>query len=210
MNTLMPQQDLVILTADRSTEFALQGILGRPRSLGTRQITVKFYNHPEKDPGCFVSGHDFLRPFINQFNHALVIFDREGCGQESYSREDLEEQVAGKLSQAGWGGERGRAIVIDPELEMWIWSDSPHVDKVLGWNGHQPDLKAWLTAQGFLTDACAKPGRPKEALHAALRHVRKPLSPAIFSAIAEEVSLVRCSDPSFLKLKTVLKAWFPG
>lgn len=204
-----PQQDLVILTADRSTEFAITGVIGRGRSLGIRPITFRFFNHPEKDPGCCLAGHDFLRPFTNHFQHALVVFDQEGCGQERRPREDLEAEVAERLSRAGWEG-RAQAVVIDPELEMWVWSDSPQVDRVLGWHDRQPDLRSWLLEQGFLDRHGMKPLRPKEAFQAALRHVRRPLSPALFSALAEQVSLDRCADTSFLKLKATLQSWFTG
>lgn len=208
MTTGLPQQDLVILTADRSTEFALTGIIGRGRSLGIRPITCQFYNHPEKDPGCCLTGHDFLRPFANHFQHALVVFDREGCGQEQHVRENLEAEVAERLYRAGWEG-RAQAVVIDPELEMWVWSDSPQVDRILGWHDRQPDLRSWLVEQDFLDRPGMKPPRPKEAFQAALRYVRRPLSPALFSALAEKVSLDRCTDNSFLKLKETLQVWFP-
>jgi hypothetical protein len=208
MTAAVPQQDLVILTADRSTEFAITGMLGRARSLGIRQITFRCFNHPEKDPGCCLAGHDFLRPFTNHFHHALVVFDREGCGQERRGREELGAEVGERLFRSGWG-ERAQAVVIDPELEMWVWSDSPQVDRVLGWHERQPNLRSWLVEQGFLDRPGMKPPRPKEAFQAALRHVRKPLSPALFSALAEKVSLDRCTDPSFLKLKEILQNWFP-
>ncbi|MEN8217380.1 MAG: hypothetical protein ABFS56_13640 [Pseudomonadota bacterium] len=26
------------------------------------------------------------------------------------------------------------------ELEIWVWSDSPHVAEILGWKNKQPDL----------------------------------------------------------------------
>lgn len=209
MTVGLHQQDLVILTADRSTEFVVSGIIGRGRSLGIRPVTFRCFNHPEKDPGCCLAGHDFLRPFANHFRHALVIFDREGCGQEGQVREDLETQVAERLFRAGWEG-RAQAVVIDPELEMWVWSDSPHVDRVLGWHDRQPELRAWLMEQGFLDRQGTKPARPKEAFQAALRYVRKPLSPSLFSALAEKVGLGRCTDPSFLKLKELLQTWFPA
>jgi hypothetical protein len=201
------QADLIILTADRSTEFALAGILSRPQSLGIRPITFNFYNHPEKDPGCFLTGHDFLRPFSSHYRHALVIFDQEGCGQETSGRESLEQKVADSLSNSGWGN-RAQAIIIDPELEIWVWSDSRQVDIVLGWQNHQPCLRSWLLDQGFLQRSEIKPSRPKEAFRAALRQVRKPLSPAIFSSLAQKVSLGRCTDPSFTKLKHILQQWF--
>jgi hypothetical protein len=65
-----------------------------------------------------------------------------------------------------------------------------------------------MRQRGFLEEDELKPARPKEALEAALRVVRVPRSSAIYKALAEKVSLSRCTDPAFLKLKTVLQQWF--
>jgi len=202
------QRDVIFLVADRHMEAVLEGLLGRPQSLSIRAITYVIRTHPEKDPGCYLTAHDFLRPFSRRYRHSLVMFDREGCGSDAGSRETLEKELEGRLARNGWP-ERARAIVIDPELEAWVWSDSPQVDRMLGWADVAPDLRQWLTQQGLLQETHIKPVRPKEAMQAALRNVRKPHSSAIFRQLAENVSLRRCSDPAFQKLKTTLQSWFP-
>lgn len=93
---------------------------------------------------------NFLRPFINYYAFSLVIFDREGCGQENSSRQQLENRLETLLEQNGWA-KRSSVIVIDPELDNWVWSDSPHVDILLGWRRRQPNLRSWLMQKGFLT-----------------------------------------------------------
>ena len=55
-----------------------------------------------------------------------------------------------------------------------------------------------------------KPVRPKEAAEAALRKVRRPRSSNIYRKLAEVVSLQLCTDPAFLKLKSILQNWFPA
>jgi hypothetical protein len=138
-----------------------------------------------------------------------VIFDREGCGNERESREKLEVEVEDRLRQNGWN-DRARAVVIDPELESWVWSDSPEVEAALGWRGRSPELRSWLIGSGFLHEGATKPERPKEAVEAALRVVRKPRSSAIYQELAGSVSLRRCSDAAFAKLRLTLQEWFPG
>jgi hypothetical protein len=202
------QKDVVILVADKNMQFALGGLLARHQTLGICQLTSDLYVHPERDPGCLLRSHVFLRPFIKGYAHALVMFDREGCGQEQLSRPILERQVEDLLSRSGWS-ERAAAIVLDPELEIWVWSDSPHVDSVLGWQGRQPDLRTWLRDHNFLDEQHAKPNRPKMAVEQALRSVRRPRSSSLYLQLAQSVSFNRCSDPAFLKLKTVLQKWFP-
>jgi hypothetical protein len=200
-------KDLVVLTADKNARFAVQGILTRYHSLGIRQISADYYLHPEKDPGILHTAHDFLRPFFRAYAHALVLMDREGSGKEVMSRAQMEEKIETAMSQSGWG-DRASVVVIDPELDIWVWSDSPHVDHELGWSGHVPDLRSWLRNLGLLGNGVTKPDQPKKALEAALKQVRKPRSSALYQAIAEKVSLAKCTDSAFVKLKSVLQRWF--
>jgi hypothetical protein len=202
------ERDLVVLTADKNMKFALQGLLNRSEALQIRPIKAVFYIHPESDPGCLLRADAFLRPFINHFPHAIVMFDREGSGRQHKMREELEEEVFAGLSRSGWE-DRASVIVIDPELENWVFSESPEVDTAMGWAGRNPSLRLWLKAQGFLMPDQAKPSRPKEAMEAALRHVRIPRSSSIYGRLAEHVGLGRCTDRAFLKLITTLQSWFP-
>ena len=208
MNTSERQRDILFLVADRNTEAAVRGLLSRPRSLAIRSVEAVIRTHPEKDPGCYLRGHDFLRAFCNRYAHGIVIFDREGCGNEAQSREALETEVEKRLAKNGWA-DRAKVIVIDPELESWVWSDSPEVAEALGWAGRSPALRPWLTEKGFLQEIESKPYHPKEAVEAALRRVRKPRSSAIYRELAESVSFRRCIDPAFEKLTATLRAWFP-
>lgn len=130
-------KDLALLVADKNMEGALRGLLSRPKSLGLREIAFDLYVHPERDHGCLLRSHHFLRPFSHQYAHALVLLDRDGCGQESVDRATLERQVEDHLAASGWA-DRAAAIVIDPELEIWVWSDSPHIATALGWASDGP------------------------------------------------------------------------
>lgn len=205
------QKDLVILVADQDIEFSVRGLLSRHRTLGFRKLSYKDYDifrHLGKDPGCLLECHEFLRPFFDQYAHALVMFDREGCGKDDLSRDHLENMVERQLAISGWGN-RAAAIVFDPELEVWVWSGSPHVDAVLGWKGKQPDLITWLVDKGFREEFEAKPNRPKKAVEEALRISSKARSASLYRQLAERVSLKKCVDPAFNKFKTILQTWFP-
>lgn len=100
-------------------------------------------------------------------------------------------------------------IVLDPELEVWVWSESRHVDDVLGWVGMPTALRAWLHEQGHLSQGETKPRRPKEAMEAALREVQLPRSSSLYRHLAERVSLRGHSEPAFCELLNTLRAWFP-
>lgn len=190
-------------------EAALRGILARAEALKIRSITWEFFVHPEHDPGCFLRGQELLLAQQNRFAHALVMFDRQGCGQERRLRTDLESDVEKRLHDSGWGN-RAAAVCLDPELECWVWSDSPEVAVALGWAGHQPTLRPWLAEQGLWSSGSTKPPDPKKAVLAALREVRKPKSAAIYQRLAERVSFQRCSDQSFQRFCQILRTWFPA
>jgi hypothetical protein len=165
--------------------------------------------HPHRDPGCLSQSLDILTLYRNTYLHALVLFDREGSGQEHLAREQLEDRVEQQLNTAGWQGQ-SRAIVLDPELEVWLWNNSPHVALALGWRDTKIDLRQWLVDNDFPTEtSTGKPRRPKEAVETVLRHVRKPRSSAIYREIAEKVSLTKCGDVSFLRFRQILQSWFP-
>ncbi len=205
------RKDLVVLVADSTMGFTVLGLFQQPRRLGIRPVTVSRDDvpvHPAQDTGCFRRCDDFLRAFSNAYEHAIVMLDREGCGKGQLSREELEQDIENRLSMTGWD-DRAMAIVFEPELEIWVWSDSPQVDEVLGWKGKDVGLRQWLREKGLLKPADVKPDRPKEALQAALREMSIPFSSSVHFNLAKSVGFSRCTDPAFLKFRRKLKEWFP-
>jgi hypothetical protein len=140
------------------------------------------------------------------------MFDRLGCGRESLTKDSLESEIAEKLRASGWET-RADALVLDPELEIWVWSDSPLVDQCLGWAGKDPGLKTWLenlrvSGEPIWPANTEKPRDPKRAVEEALREARKPRSSALYAQLAETVSLARCSDPRFQRFRAIMTDWF--
>jgi len=207
MSADLIRKDLILLVADKNMEASLKGLLSRFQALKVRQVTFDLYVHPERDPGCLLRGHDFLQPFAGQYDHALVMLDHEGCGKEQ-DRSQLESVLEKRLAGTGWEG-RAAAIVIAPELENWVWSDSPKVDMALGWEEKSPSLRDWLGEKGLLQAGDVKPAEPKRAVELALWTARKPRSSAIYLELAKGVSTARCTDPAFAKLRQCLRDWFP-
>ena len=185
----------------------LTALLVRHEDLEIRPIETQVRVHPRHDPAVLRSSHDFLRSYQHVTSHALVAFDRHGCGRLD-PREDLERSVETRLAQNGWGG-RSAAIAIDPELEVWFWSDSPHVERALGWVGGRARLEKWLVEEGYLIQGQQKPHRPKEAVLNAWRLSKTQRSSSNYGDLAERVDFQHCTDPAFLKLRRVLKQWFP-
>jgi len=204
------EKDLAVLVADNDMESAIRGLLSRCDSLAMRPPDADVLVHRLHDAACLRHAPEFLRSQSRRYHHALVVFDREGCGSAE-TVDELEADVGRRLAASGWD-DRAATVVIDPELEVWVWSTSPHVESVLGWRGRQPDLRTWLRDHGFLPQEGheVKPRRPKEALMEAMRQAGKRRSSAIYWELASKVSLEGCTDSAFQRLKAILQQWFPA
>jgi hypothetical protein len=140
----MPK-DCVILVADLDTENAIKGLLARPQAIGCRSITFDIFRHPRRDPGVRLESASFFKSLIASYDRAIAILDRHGSGCDDQLAQIIEQEIE-NLMPVEWRG-NAVAIVIDPELESWVWSDSPEVEKILGWQGRQPNLREWLAAE---------------------------------------------------------------
>lgn len=198
--------DLIVLVPDKHIEQTILGLLARHRSLGIRAPKIaQVLVHPNRDPGVYESSHELLQPFVGAARYALVILDRAWQGAPSNDPDVLNAHIEGKCN-LNWGSDV-RCVCIDPEIENWIWSDSPHVASELGWNSLD-ELRAWLNAQNLWPEGHVKPPDPKLAFEAATRAKRRVPSSAIFRSLAGKVGLSRCGDPAFQRLRTILKEWF--
>lgn len=197
--------DLIVLVADKSMQFALEGGLSRSAALGIREISFDIIVHSGRDGGARTSGPDLLRIYRGRFRHALLVLDREGCGVDSPAVA-IEESLNGRLSEV-WQSE-ARAIVIDPEVDVWVWGADNALSPILRWS-QEVTIREWLIARGFALDDQDKPLRPKEAMEAVLRFLRRPMSAALYRHIAGSISLAKCRDPSFRRLRSQLCTWFP-
>ena len=205
----MTKKDLIVLTADKDMRHALLALLrSRSEAMGIRHVAFDILVHSEHDPGCARRGVSFLENYAADYDHGLLLFDHEGSGQERTSRELLQQDLDREFARSIWG-DRAKTIVVDPELEAWVWGGSPHVAAVAGWANRSRALRDWLVSQGWLRAGELKPRRPKEAFHAALRRAGVARSASLYERLAERVSLENCRDPSFRELKRTLRTWFP-
>lgn len=201
--------DLVALVPGKDDRETLAGLIeARQPSLAIRPIRAEVLVHPRRDPGCFHEAPALLQTFQRRAQRALVLFDHEGSGQENRPASELERDLEARLATYGWP-DRAKVIVIEPELEIWVWSNSPQVELAVGWHGRRPGLRRWLADNNYWPAGQPKPARPKECLDAALRAGGVRRSSSIFRQLAETVGLERCQDSKFLQLKRLLALWFP-
>lgn len=208
-------RDLVVLVPDSDIEQTVRGLLPRVGNLGIRPLDWTVARHPDRDPGCRVRAAQLLRPYLSSFGYALVVFDRDGSGSDR-PREVIQNRVEEELFSNGWM-DRAKAIVIEPELEAWLWSGSPLVSDELGWGSDYRGLRRHLTSVNLWPEDNPKPPDPKRAAREAMRvaRVRRRArrSPAKFRRLASQVDatvLGSCRDPAFGELIETLRRWFPG
>jgi hypothetical protein len=199
-------KDLIILAPDKNTKFGIDGLLSRCDALGIKVIAHESFIHPWRDPGVFNNAAEFLRPRINEYNYCLVFIDREGCGQEGRSKEEIQAVIKTSLIRNGWA-DRCEVIVLDPELEIWCWIPSPYLSNLLGWPSFS-SLKKHVQRSGFWNASQNKPNRPKEAFEEALSIKGIPRSSSLYKKLAENIDISICQDSSFIEFVSVLRKWF--
>ena len=211
--TMPVKRELFVVVADLDAENVIRTLLkDRQEALDIEldfAAGTDLLRYTGRDCGCRTDAVKILRRVQETHDRALIIFDHHGSGSEDTAAPDLEGQIEKGLARSGWLPQRVAAIVIDPELEAWVWSGSPQVSKVLGWKQGHPALRGFLAAGGHWPAALSKPPDPKKALEEATRRTRTPRVSSLFSDLAATVSVKGCSDRAFLKLTDALRKWFP-
>lgn len=212
----MSKRDLFVVVADLDAENAIKTLLvERQPALG---ITLDFNPAPPpqgdllryagRDSGCYKDAIDLLRAPQRTHRHAMLLFDRHGCGVEHEDRIALEAAIEGKLHANGWAAGDAVVIVIEPELEAWVWSESPRLPDVLGWQADRNGLRTFLANANLWDDGAPKPTDPQKAMRTALREKQKPLGARLFADLASRVGVRQCQDAAFRKFSDTLQRWF--
>ena len=197
--------DLVILVADIQLEKTIQTLLDERRSsLGLGPGVCDIFRHAGNDPGVYRGAGAFLASFTGQYRYALVLLDVAWEGSSGDATE-IEQKIQRDLDACGWQG-RSEVIALDPELEAWVWADSPHVPRILGMSWAQ--IKALGEQKDYWAPGEGKPAHPKELLEDVLYRTRQARSAALFCSLARSVGLAACRDSAFLRLRKTLQAWF--
>ena len=122
--------------------------------------------------------------------------------QKKYGWEFLQN-----LHANGWAQDRCSVIVIDPELEIWLWQDNANVAQAIGFTG--PSLRQHLQQVGKWPVGAAKPLDPKKTIQRFITGHKGLNTKVIYSRIARSVSVAGCTDLAFQSFAGTLRGWFP-
>jgi hypothetical protein len=209
-------KDLLVYVADGNMAAAVSGLLNRSsihQAIGCAQFSFDSRSDIKtaaglNDPGVYTRADELMRPFAREYRHAVVIVDEEWTG--SPGAQAIEQQLRSHLERAGWPPEQGLVLVVSPEADVWLWSDSPHSATALGWESWD-SLRQALESSGYLLAGQPKPTRPKEAAEWAARngpkHVQR--SSRRYSEVSSKISVRRCQEPAFQAFLNQLRIWFP-
>lgn len=210
-------RDLVVFVADSTMEQAFRSFMTRhdvnaPYNFNIHPIDFDpaedLIRIPGNDAGAFGKGHEWMRARLGKYHHGIVVFDREfGTDLDAQT---LGSDLTGRIAQTGWHLDHFRVVVIEPELEAWIWQRNQRVAAPLGF-ATVDQLVASVRESGLAwPDDHPKPTRPKEALEAVCRARGIGFSAALHRSITASVSLFGCQDPAFVHLRVALQQWFPN
>jgi len=213
------QRDLIVVCADEDMLVLVRTMLLKRRgSLAIRPIKVdesdfrKDVLHDSSAPDT-VAG--LLRPFLRTHHRAIVLRDLEGSGFDDAA--ELESALRTTLERNGWDKERLEIVVLEPELEAWLRFRSSHMAQLVRKNKRlrrQPMPNFSQTVGRIIENRGGeenlKPKRPKEVFKDVLDTYRIPWSASLYEQLAVAESLNDCSVPSFCKLLSTLRAWFPA
>ena len=210
-------RDCVFLTADSTMKQALLGFLTRndcfrEYNLGTAPFQFDqnedLFSSATMDPGTYTTGEELLKPFQKTHKHAVIVLDAEWDG--SPGADTIRTDLTARIKATGWSEEAFKVIVIDPELEAWIWQRNQRVAAALKFSSVPEMVEAVQAAKIAWPDGQPKPSRPKEALEAVATKKRKiGYSSALHRSITASVTLVGCQDEAFQCLRNTLQSWFP-
>lgn len=204
-------QDLIVLAADSQIKSTVEALLSRRyQSLGIREISFEVQTHPHQDSCCRTASEGILRPLLDEYEKGMVVFDYDGCGERGLMPEHLEMSLEDRYVASGFDEDRVSSVVINPELEVWMFGASfHHLQRNIGWSQPQ-SIRDWLVAHGYLSAESRKPANPKAAIEAVSSLQKVPRSRRLFANLARRASLAHCEDRAFQKFWSTLQRWFPA
>jgi len=206
-------RELVILTADGTMNAVFKAFFERPMwhltlQCGTFDIWAEedIFNLPGKTDGqLHKNAHELLRPYQRTHIRALVVLDQQFGGERP--AEEIRQEILRNLNRSGWD-DRCEVVVIDPELEVWLWQDKPQIAQAVRFPGGS--LRNHLREEGLWPQDQHKPDMPKKTIQALMKQHRAGAPIVVYPKIAKSVGVSGCQDSAFGIFRERMQAWFPA
>lgn len=205
------KKPLAILVADATIKAVFWKFFARDgffRTLECGDFDIgndDIFNVPgQTDGGLHRRAHELLRRYLSTHERALVVLDQQFGGERA--ADVVRRDILANLTTSGWSRENVDVVVIDPEIEVWLWKDNPNVWTSLGCDGSWLDK---LQDEGKWLEGRPKPQDPKGAIQEIIRKNQMGSYSAVYSMIASKVSVKHCTDESFVHFRSCLQQWFP-
>lgn len=198
--------DLLVVVPDVKWKAVIEAILARPASLGVRQPVFEIVDWPGRDGGVRANLAAIARLHRGRCEHVLAVFDWDGCGSKA-SPHEIQKSLDAAL--AGDWQNRGRAIVVDREIETWVIGAYQHFG-ILSRRASEINAREWFAESGLWPLDTAKPKDAKSAVERFFRHVGAAPNAANYRKLASKASLSLEADrcDSFRRFVQTLRAWF--
>ncbi len=200
---------LLVLVEGINDEWVLREVLKRGRELMFTPLSeaqVEFRRHSSE---VCTRGAEIVRTVSRHYGRFLLVWDYEGSAQQARGVAPSRAQgiVQSQLNTLGMR-DRAKAVVIAPELEIWLWSDLDAVAKALGQPRTQIDslLNALAQKERLTPDA-----QPKETLKRLASLCNDRADSSLYERITKQAKLDAWLREhwSFKSLVRALRRWFP-
>lgn len=213
-------RDLIIHLADQHMEAGFRAFFARDNwfhVIGCRKFDIDADSDQDiyrragyTDGGIWKHAHTNLIPFKDRYQHAIIVLDADFDPHPGAP--SLRADIAGNMINAGWSADSFCVVVIDPELEAWLWAPNLNVAKAFG-HGDFEEMKARLAGEGLWDEGEPKPNDLKRARDRAARlggmRTGGPIFRGVFGGISKRACDL-CVEEGFISMRTALQAWFPA
>lgn len=213
------KRDCLFYVADRAMADVIDGFMARGQlegRIGCRSFRFDFDEDVLEaarlgmghDGGVFKHCHRMLQEngYMETHERLVVMLDQQFGGERP--ADEIRGEILERLQSNGWSDDKADVVVINPELEVWVWQDNPHVTAILGYSGGGSLRDALLNTKEW-PEGQHKPTNPKDLFKAVCRRHGTPYNTSLYRDIVERVSVRHCTDPAFQQIAGTLQRWFP-
>jgi hypothetical protein len=123
----------------------------------------------------------------------------------------LQKDITKNMLGTGWKEDSFCVVVIDKELEAWLWAPNVNVAKAFG-HGDFDEMREALAQKNLWDEGAPKPNDLKAARNLAAKLGGRKTGGPIFRGVFEGISRRACDlcqENGFISMRRALQTWFP-